>query len=612
MKKQMKLLIYTLFAITPLIFVPPLADAFELPKLVWISFISIFLIAYFLLNSKKEIHFKEKKFLLPLFLLLFWNVICFSKAINIFESITRILQFFLLFVFYIFATEIIEKEDTEKIIKFILFTSILVSFYGFLQLAGIDFIKWSIKKSPLSTMGRRNFAAEFLVVIIPYTFALILLSKKRVEKFLYSFMFLLFFTHLILTFTRASYLGFFFSLGIFLFLLNKIKLPEVKKVMLILFFLFSLTSFSKTFERGSVKSRILIWKTTFEIIKKNPLMGVGPGNFKINYLKYCTEKKDVLTPVKENVENVHNDFLEITAETGIIGLLLFIFLLFKIYKSAISILKNGTGKEKILTSAIISSISAMLINSLASFPFKNSPTLFIFFLNISFLDVMSKRGNYKSKISKELILFFFIFYSISTFVIDFHAVSGNFYYSLGKKYEKIKPAFALKMAKKSMTANPFNYKAYFVGGKILLSAGNIQQAIKYLKEAEKLYPYLDTLQNNLGIAYFKAGNYEMAEKHYLLSLNLNRKRPETYNNLGSLYLEMGNIDKSIFYLKKAVELKPSFYLAYFNLGLAYFEKKEYSEAKTNFKKSLELNPDFKMAEIYLKRIVNMKTSEGKK
>ncbi len=605
MKKWEKMLIYSMFAITGLIFIPPLADAFNLPKFVWISFITILLIGFFLKKSGKEIEFNKKIFLLPLFLILFWQILCFSKSINVFESITITMKFFIFFVFYIFITEIIEKEDIEKIMKFLVFTSVLVSVYGFLQLAGIDFIRWSIKNSPLSTLGRRNFAAEFLVVIIPYTFALISLSKKKVEKIIYSSILSIFLIHLVFTFTRASYLGFIFSFLVFLFLLKKIRLPEGKKIALIILIIFSITTSAKTFEKGSVKSRILIWKTTFDIIKKNPFMGVGPGNFKINYLKYCIGKKDVLTPTSENVENVHNDFLEITAETGIIGLFLFLFLLFRIFRT-------GFCKQTLLTAAILSSISGMLVNSLASFPFKNPATLFIFFLNLSFLDLIFRRGKYKIKISKKIIFIFFIIYSISVFIIDSHAISGNFYYSLNKKYEKINPSFALKMGKKSIMENPYNYKPYFICGRIYLSAGKIKEAIEYFKESEKLYPYLDTLQNNIGIAYFKAGNYQMAERHFLISLRINKNRPETYNNLGSLYLETGNIDKGIEFFEKAVKLKPSFYLAYFNLGIAYFEKEDYRKAEKNFKKVIEIKPDFSPARIYLKKIKNLKLPVKKK
>jgi len=599
MKKWEKMLIYASFAITCLIFVPPFADAFNLPKFVWISFITILLIAFFLKKSGKEIEFNKKTFLLPLFLILFWQIFCFSKSINVFESITTTMKFFVFFIFYIFTTEIIEKEDIEKIMKFIIFASVFVSLYGFLQLAGIDFISWSFKRSPLSTIGRRNFAAEYLVAIIPYTFAFILLSKKKIEKIVYSSIFAIFLIHLIFTFTRASYLGFLFSFLLFFFLIKKFKMPEWKKIALIIFLIFSLTSFAKTFEKGSVKSRLLIWKITFDIIKKNPFMGVGPGNFKINYPIYCIGKENVLTPVKANVENVHNDFLEITAETGIIGLLLFLFLLFRIFRT-------GFCKQTPLTAAILSSISGMLVNCLASFPFKNPATLFIFFLNLSFLDLIFRKGKYKVKISKEIILIFFIIYSISVFIIDFHAISGNFYYSLSKKYEKIKSDFALKMGEKAIIENPYNYKSYFVCGKICLAAGKIEKAIEYLKESEKLYPYLDTLQNNLGIAYFKAGDYKMAEKHYLISLSVNKNRPEIYNNLGSLYLETGNIDKGLEFFEKAIKLQPSFYLAYFNLGLAYFEKEDYRKAEENFKKVIEIKPDFAPARIYLKKIKNSK------
>ena len=160
MRKSLKNILFFLFSITPLIFSPSLSDDFHLPKYCWIFFLTLILIFLFL--SRRERKFKKKEFLIPLLILLFWQFFTSYVSVNIFESINKILHFLLFIVFYFLVVEIMEKEDIYRLFNCIVWISVLISIYGFFQIAGYDFISWSIKRSPLSTLGRRNFAAEYL------------------------------------------------------------------------------------------------------------------------------------------------------------------------------------------------------------------------------------------------------------------------------------------------------------------------------------------------------------------------------------------------------------------------------------------------------------------
>ncbi|MCM8803977.1 MAG: tetratricopeptide repeat protein [Candidatus Omnitrophica bacterium] len=593
-------IIYIFVSITPLIFFASLFSCFDLPKFVWIFFITCFLIFYFL-KSKKDISIKNKEFLLPISLFLIWIILTGIKSINIFETYKSFLIYFLFLNFYFFSTEIFEKKDIEKILKFLILFSLFIPIYGFFQLFGYDFIKWEIKNSPLSTLGRRNFAAEYLVMIIPFTYFFILTSNNFKEKIFFIFSFFLFFLHLIFTFTRASYIGFFFSTVLFFYLL-KIRLP-IKKIVSIFIFFFlasSLLSYNG-FEKGTIKSRIYIWKETINIFLKNPFFGVGSGNFKINFLLYAKDRPKDISLIGEVLEDVHNDFLEILVETGAIGFSIFLFLLFNIVKIFLSLIRKSKDFERILTISIFCSISGILINSLASFPLKKPSTLLVFFLCLSFLEILSSENKfYKKKFHKNFFIFYLILFFLSGFAISYRGILGNFYYKKSFDKEKLNPLYSKKMAFISIKYNPFNYKPYFMIGNFYLKEGKYDMAMIYFKKAEKLFPYIDTLQNNIGISFLKMKNYKEAEKHFLLSLRLNKHRAETYNNIGSLYIEMGKIEKAIYYLEECIKIEPNFYLAYFNLGIIYLEKNDREKAKKYFKKVLELNPNFQPVKNYLK------------
>ena len=73
-----------------------------------------------------------------------------------------------------------------------------------------------------------------------------------------------------------------------------------------------------------------VWKDTLNLSRDFPLFGVGLGNFQTIYPKY----KTLTTPTLW--EHAHNDYVEMLADTGWVGLLLFFggiwFLLFSTIK----------------------------------------------------------------------------------------------------------------------------------------------------------------------------------------------------------------------------------------------------------------------------------------
>lgn len=73
-------------------------------------------------------------------------------------------------------------------------------------------------------------------------------------------------------------------------------------------------------EEDSANKRLTAWKRSLKLISDDPLLGVGLGNWKVVILKIENQvSKDYIYQYK-----VHNDFLEIPAETGIFGGLLFV------------------------------------------------------------------------------------------------------------------------------------------------------------------------------------------------------------------------------------------------------------------------------------------------
>jgi len=78
---------------------------------------------------------------------------------------------------------------------------------------------------------------------------------------------------------------------------------------------------------GAIRGRTTSMLTALNVFRDHPLIGVGPGQFRFHYAQYA-DNPDVKFRVREGPRRAHNLYLEIAAETGVAGLLVFLAILF--------------------------------------------------------------------------------------------------------------------------------------------------------------------------------------------------------------------------------------------------------------------------------------------
>jgi Lipid A core - O-antigen ligase and related enzymes len=170
-----------------------------------------------------------------------------------------------------------------------------------------------------------------------------LLESWLAKNILLIFIIVLMASALFLSVSRGGILSFVFSLGLFSLLLGVQKSQQGKRKIILLIsgliFIFLLwmgvgpvvTKLATLANpRTASVDRLQVWKDTLTLSRDFPLVGVGLGNFQTIYPKY----KTIITPTLW--EHAHNDYVEMLADAGWVGLLLFFggiwFLLFTIIK----------------------------------------------------------------------------------------------------------------------------------------------------------------------------------------------------------------------------------------------------------------------------------------
>jgi len=116
-------------------------------------------------------------------------------------------------------------------------------------------------------------------------------------------------------------------------------------------------------ERSSLSSRFMIWRSAWNIGKDHWFLGIGPGNFQEQYLAY---QKFYPPYLEWAVPQPHNIFLAFWLQTGLIGVIGFLIVLYSIYLLSKEAVQKQTAynKNTIFITIILSIITASLAHGI--------------------------------------------------------------------------------------------------------------------------------------------------------------------------------------------------------------------------------------------------------
>jgi putative inorganic carbon (HCO3(-)) transporter len=287
------------------------------------------------------------------------------------------------FCFFYLANNIKSKNDVKFIVVFLLLGLLFEGVLGFAQHRYGDPFWPTSLGGPKRIEGSRIYGSWmsfndfgwYIGLILPISFS-VLFSKIRVAyKFLLGFTFFLGSGSLMWTASRGAWISFgagalFVGICVFSKIRGKTGLIKVLGwIMVIAIFVSPLYPrlWAKIYERlggpdrGSAESRLPQFEIAYNMIKDNPLVGVGINTY--------TEVMDDYDTTEEGIRSytrhpVHNIFLHIAAEMGVFGLAVFFWLICAIFVEG---MKHIISNEDFTAYAIIGMIGgtiAFLIHGL--------------------------------------------------------------------------------------------------------------------------------------------------------------------------------------------------------------------------------------------------------
>jgi O-antigen ligase len=214
------------------------------------------------------------------------------------------------------------------------------------------------------TIGHANGLAKYIEQLIPLSVVLLFTTIRLRYKLASVITFVCAFIVLLLTLSRAGWVCFLGSMILIIFLVFRAKFIRMQTVVAILLvsLLFGAVMFgfsdlitSRLFggDYGSAESRIPASKIAWSIIKENALLGVGVRKYDTVVHLYNPLVRDM------HVKLVHNAYLQLAAERGILALVVMLFLQFSSFSLGLRNLKKNETFLVAVNIGFLASVAAL-------------------------------------------------------------------------------------------------------------------------------------------------------------------------------------------------------------------------------------------------------------
>lgn len=334
------------------------------------------------------------------------------------------------------------------------------------------------------------------------------------------------------------------------------------------------------------------------MIKDHPFLGVGLGNYRIVYPSYRSLEELSITPEGKRYSKAHNDYLQILAETGIVGIVSFLWIIIVVSCMCLRVIMDKKDSfYSLMITGIFAGMLATLVHAFFSSNLRIPSSAMTFWLFLGIIGAVYKKvyndadltsdrfGNitpwrYYSVLSLVPILVVFLsFQLIKPLIADVYFKKAQLYKN------KKRPLEAVSLFEKSLSYYSGNFETYFLCGRTYQEMKMPPEAFVYYEQAVKLHPYQPLIYNNLGTVYFENESYKKAISAFKKAVEINPRYFGAHYNLYLVYNRIGEKNKARGHLNLIMELKPDF------LGNIHFEQKQYDLAIQAYRRVVEQDPD---------------------
>lgn len=367
------------------------------------------------------------------------------------------------------------------------------------------------------------------------------------------------FTFLVLTKGRAGWIGLLVASVFIIFRYSKYK--RINFFLLTsLFSIISIVAFLIFFKRDSSEGRILIYKVSADLLKRNWLTGIGTGQFKLEYnkqqaayfSKHDINSKEAL--LADNSYYAFNDFYQILIGNGIVGLILILTALYFLVIHIKNVRVNNQNEH--LFYGTSASLICILVASLFSYPLQ------IFPIQIHTIFCLAVITSYPSNRKPIFQLstnnwFFRILLGLLCLIVTIHFFNRWRYDMKARQALKLsKSGFKKKAIEKYEQLYKLRYKdgtVLYLCAEELYHANRLTEAKGVIQATKEYYTSNNVYTLSARIAN-ELGDYKTAEQDFKTALYMVPNRMLSRYNLMNFYLERKDTTNAAYWVKSILNM----------------------------------------------------------
>lgn len=581
-----------------------------------------------------------------------WSLIAIYSSTNIGESTYEVSRNFLnlLWLFTVIHVVLSEKIDFIVLCRWIALAALIHSFIGFDENFFWGYTKFPGGASPHGLMANRNLFGSFQALVLPFVIYLVYREKSLYRAFA-TFSAMSVVGSIYISQTRASWISATLAL-ITVVVLVLIFLPELKKRTLILIatmiagliLIFGFIKFDDMLEyrprksrettnmiksqeekkkqeaqlvtnqqkdsinnsivnaekfsgnSESVKERLVVWSESIGIIKDRPLLGVGPGNWKVTVPKYR------IGGIRNDYGKIvrirpHNIYVQIVTENGFVGFLLYYGSWVLILICSMKVLiKSKNHDVRLLMIVLIAGFMSFASDGFFSFPLERyEHTMVIHFMMAMAIGLYIRYANSDKendiggwKYSRLLVipvlgfLAWNIFLGTERHTFEYHMNRAKVFQ---KRKDNAKILVEVEAGKsKFISLDPNKDPLEIQSAMALKNLKRYDEALVEAEQALAYSPHSTRNLNTLGTIYTETKQYEKAIETYRKALFYAPKYAVTLKNLALNYLYAKKYDSCLHTLTKFQYKGDEMFEKVFR-SATYYQEKKIKEEASQFKET---------------------------
>ena len=561
------------------------------------------------------------KLVAPLLTLLVVSELSLLQAINLHYGLQRIAFLLFLFLIYLIVAYTCSQPDSQAlIVRYLLLTLLAVSalsLYGCTMGCSLESGQTLVR-----LFGNTNYGAAYLLTVIPFSVVLYLNAPRQWERTVWGTTLLLSVSLLTLSMVRGAWVSIWIGLWVVVWVFfhgerrqdifrRSSRLRQIAVLLLLgsavllalalwPLCLADQPSFGARVASAfdpkdvSLQFRFAMWRGTVRLIWDHLWTGVGVGNFPLAFVPY--RSAFIYQNPGMQVEHSHNEFLNLWAELGPLGVLALLWLVLRVVRIGWHLVSRSGGRREVIA-GILGGLAASAAYANLFYVGHVPASAMNLAILLGLLDGMDREVGPEERggpIRLTTLLPGLLIMGLLTFQYFVRPLAGEIHYVLAERdFQEKRMEAGLSRLERSIKWNPQSHVVRYRRTAVLFALRRYPETIQEAQETLMVHPKMEVAYGMMASAYLKGGDRLKATEIFLEALALNSNYPHALNNLGALAAQEGRIAEAEALFLRAKEIMGRNESSpYANLGNIYVMTGRIRDALRMYETAVAIKPEF--------------------